>query len=94
MGSKNSARTRLRELSTVGGSPGRCFLNTSISAASSDCDGSFSSVIRMYGLSPNSASSPSSVLSMVKPVFSSTAGSARSSVVIGSLRLRLERRLR
>ena len=32
MGSKNSERTSARELSTVGGSPGRCFLKTSMSA--------------------------------------------------------------
>ena len=47
----------------------------------------------MNGLSPNSASSPSSDLSISKPVFSSTAGSARRSVVTGSLRLRSMRTL-
>ena len=93
MGSKNSARTRLREFSSVGGSPGRCFLNTSISASSSRLEGSFSSVMRMNGLSSNSASRPSSDLSMWKPVFSSVSGSARRSVVTGSLRLRSMRTL-
>ena len=35
LGSKKSERSRLRALSSVGGSPGRCFLKTSISASSS-----------------------------------------------------------
>ena len=47
----------------------------------------------MNWLSPNSARSPSSDLSISKPVFSSTAGSARRSVVTGSLRLRSMRTL-
>ena len=47
----------------------------------------------MNGLSSKSASRPSSVLSISKPVFSSSAGSARRSVVTGSLRLRSMRTL-
>ena len=54
LGSKKSERSRLRALSSVGGSPGRCFLKTSISASSSRVVVSFSSVAWMKCESPNS----------------------------------------
>ena len=76
-------------MSRVGGSPGRCFLKTSISASSSRVVVSFSSVAWMKCESLNSARIASSVLvSSANPVVGSSAGSARRSVVIGSLRLR------
>ena len=76
-------------MSSVGGSPGRCFLKTSMSASSSRVVGSFSSVFAMYTEPPNSSRIFSFVLvSSWKPVDGSSAGSARSRVVIGSLRFR------
>ena len=45
-GRRRASCSRLRALSSVGGSPGRCFLKTSISASSSRVVGSFSSVLR------------------------------------------------
>ncbi len=76
-------------MSTVGGSPGRCFLKTSTSACSSVAVGSFSSVLTMNGELSKSASRLSLVeTSSWKPVDGSSAGSARRSVVIGSLRFR------
>ena len=76
-------------MSSVGGSPGRCFLNTSISASSSRVVVSLSSVFWMNGELSNSSRIFSFVLvSSWKPVVRSSAGSARSSVVIGSLRFR------
>ena len=76
-------------MSSVGGSPGRCFLNTSTSAASSRVVGSFSSVMRMKGeLSEERQQILSFGLVEDEAGALSSAGSARSSVVIGSLRLR------
>ena len=76
-------------MSSVGGSPGRCFLKTSISASSSRVVVSFSSVAWMKCESSNSLRIASFVVvSSANPVVGSSAGSARSSVVIGSLRLR------
>ena len=76
-------------MSSVGGSPGRCFLKTSISASSSRVVGSFSSVFSMKCELLNSLRIASFVVvSIAKPVVGSSAGSARRSVVIGSLRLR------
>ena len=76
-------------MSSVGGSPGRCFLKTSISASSSRVVVSFSSVLRMKIESLNSARIASFVLvSSTNPVSGSSFGRARRSVVIGSLRLR------
>ncbi len=43
-------------MSSVGGSPGRCFLKTSTSASSSRVEGSFSSVFWMYGFAASSNS--------------------------------------
>ncbi len=76
-------------MSSVGGSPGRCFLNTSIRASSSRVEGSLSSVLTMYGeLSKRARIASFDDVSSAKPVEGSSAGSARSSVVIGSFRLR------
>ena len=76
-------------MSSVGGSPGRCFLNTSMSASSSRVEGSLSSVFAMNGDPPNSSRIFSfELVSSSKPVVGSSAGSARSSVVIGSFRFR------
>ena len=76
-------------MSSVGGSPGRCFLKTSIRAWSSVCAGSFSSVFTMNIELSNSLRSASFVeVSIATPVVGSSAGSARSSVVIGSFRFR------
>ena len=76
-------------MSSVGGSPGRCFLKTSISASSSRVVVSFSRVSAMKIESSNSFRIASFVLvSSWKPVDGSSCGSARSSVVIGSLRFR------
>ena len=76
-------------MSSVGGSPGRCFLKTSISASSSRVVVSFSSVFWMYTEPSKSARIFSFVLvSSWKPVVGSSSGSARRSVVIGSLRFR------
>ena len=76
-------------MSRVGGSPGRCFLKTSISASSSRVVASFSSVLAMkIELSKSFMIASLEVVSSAKPVEGSSAGSARSSVVIGSLRFR------
>ncbi len=76
-------------MSIVGGSPGRCFLKTSTSASSSRVVVSLSSVSWMNGELSNRARIASFVdVSSWNPVDGSSAGSARSSVVIGSLRLR------
>ncbi len=76
-------------MSSVGGSPGRCFLKTSMRASSSRVEGSFSSVLTMYGELSNRARIASFVdVSSAKPVDGSSAGRARRSVVIGSLRFR------
>jgi len=79
----------LRAFSSVGGSPGRCFLNTSISAESSLVAMSFSSVLTMKIELLNSFRIASlDDVSIWKPVVGSSAGSARRRVVIGSFRLR------
>ena len=89
MGSKKSPRRRLRAFSSVGGSPGRCFLKTSTTASSSRVVVSFSSVFAMKGeLSKSSRIFSLVLVSRAKPVDGSSAGSARKSVVIGSLRFR------
>ena len=76
-------------MSSVGGSPGRCFLKTSISASSSRVVASFSSVRAMkIELSNSFMIASFELVSSWNPVDGSSAGSARSSVVIGSLRLR------
>ena len=76
-------------MSSVGGSPGRCFLKTSISASSSRVVASFSSVSAMkIELSNSFRIASFELVSSWNPVDGSSAGSARSSVVIGSLRLR------
>jgi hypothetical protein len=64
LGSKKSWLSRLRALSTDGGSPGRCFLNSSISAPSSERVTSVSAsiVLRMYSESSKSLRISSSVL--------------------------------
>ena len=78
-------------MSSVGGSPGRCFLKTSTRASSSRVEGSLSRVFWMYGWADSSNSARIAsfvVVSSANPVVGSSAGSARRSVVIGSLRLR------
>ena len=78
-------------MSRVGGSPGRCFLKTSISASSSRVDGSFSSVFWMYTRVDSSKRERMASfvdVSSSNPVVGSSVGSARRSVVIGSFRFR------
>ncbi len=91
-------RSRLRLASSVGGSPGRCFLKSSTSASSTVWMESFSSVLAMKGLLSKAARISSSVPVAMKPGSSPvsvflTPARARRNTVAGSLRFRSMRTL-